>query len=218
MVELKSIVRADRAQPGFLGKYCKALAESTIVQPSRLRYFPANLDKDTISSLDISLDHNNNLMQVEEFLCSLLKDSGGYWHGEEICLCVIEKDPPYIRDVLCAWIERDSRAHVSLEPNIGKFFWKIPSPIDALALLPEIQKRMFSDFRLDYYFKKCVLSIVNTGISKGNRADLLEWLSSEATSETPFSEVEPNSVLPYVRRTLLWMFSCKQLWRCLSTE
>lgn len=212
VVELKSIVRADRAQPGFLGKYCKALAESTIVQPSRLRYFPANLDKDTISSLDISLDHNNNLMQVEEFLCSLLKDSGGYWHGEEICLCVIEKDPPYIRDVLCAWIERDSRAHVSLEPNIGKFFWKIPSPIDALALLPEIQKRMFSDFRLDYYFKKCVLSIVNTGISKGNRADLLEWLSSEATSETPFSEVatDVGASLNYETRTEFCIALCEK--------
>lgn len=212
VIELKSIVRADGAQPGFLGKYCRALIESTLVQPSRLCCFPANLDEDTICSLDASLDHNDNLMQVEEFLCFLLKNSGDYWCGEEIGLCVIKKDPSYIKDFLRTWIEHDSETHFSRDQNIGELFWGISNPVDALPLLPEIQKDLPSDFPSDYCFKKCILSIVNTGINKGHRVDLLEWLSSEAISETPFSKIATGvgTSLNYEIRTEFCIALCEK--------
>ncbi|NGM17762.1 hypothetical protein GMI70_07120 [Eggerthellaceae bacterium zg-893] len=212
LVNFENIVRADLAQPGFLGEYCQALTDSTMVSPSQLCHYPASMDETAIPSLNMSLDHRENLVQFEKLLCFLLANSADCWHSEKLCICAVEKDPSFIREILRIWIERNAEVHFASGHSIDELYWSVPSPIETLALLPQIHRELSHDFSSKYYFKKCTSSIVKTGIDKGYRTCLIEWLSSEAVSQSPFSEIaiDIGASLSYADRTDFCIALCEK--------
>lgn len=203
VVHFADVVHTDIATPGFLGEYCSALIENPFIQPRSLNYYLAGIDKELSILLKESLSYGNNLKSAEELICFLLRNCDGYWHGKKLYTCVVEKDPEFIRKFLPLWIEMESRTNGSCDQDIGELYWELPNPIGGLPLLVEIQEKIPSNYSAEYDFKKCVKSIVKEGIKKGYREQMLDWLSSEAVKQLPFSEiaVDVGASLDYSTRT-----------------
>lgn len=203
VVHFADVVHTDSVFPGFLGKYCSALIENPFIQPWSLNYYLAGIDKELSILLKESLSYGNNLKSAEELICFLLRNCSGYWHGKKLYTCVVEKDPEFIRKFLPLWIETESRTNGSCDQDIGELYWELPNPIGGLPLLVEIQEIIPSNYSAEYDFKKCVKSIVKGGIKRGYREQMLDWLSSEAVKQLPFSEIaiDVGASLDYSTRT-----------------
>ncbi len=212
VVHFEDVVHADMVFPGFLGKYCSALMKSPLVQPERLGYYLARIDEELLRLLKQSLSYNSNLKEIEDFICFQLRKCSNCWHGKELFICVVEKDPNFIEGFLIAWIEMESRMNSLYDGNIGELYWESPNAISSLSLLAKVQKAVPSDFSTEYEFKKCVKLIVKEGIKKGYRKQLLGWLSSETIKQSPFSEiaVDVGTSLSYEERADFSIALCEK--------
>lgn len=186
--------------------------KSPLVQPERLGYYLARIDEELLRLLKQSLSYNSNLKEIEDFICFQLRKCSNCWHGKELFICVVEKDPNFVEDFLIAWIEMESRMNSFYDGNIGELYWESPNAISSLSLLVKVQKAVPSDFSTEYEFKKCVKLIVKEGIKKGYRKQLLGWLSSETIKQSPFSEiaVDVGTSLSYEERADFSIALCEK--------
>lgn len=212
LIDFASVMQADLEQPGFLGDYCKALTESAEIQPEGLAYHLPSADGDDVSLLDASLNNNDNLAQFEKYYCFNLEHNVACYFDEKLLLLLVEKDPAFVKDFLLTWVKRNAEIDTSCDQSIGELYWKFPNPIDTLSTFPEIQKELPSNYSSEHSLKRALASIVKTGIKEGYRTILIDWLSSEVTAQSPFSEIatDVGSSLEYENRAVFCIALCEK--------
>lgn len=188
-VSPETVLDAETAKPGFLGRYCEAMTASSIVGADYKRFFILNLASCDEEKFEAAIDNPSNLSRVEDLICGVLRECEDFWYGKDICKRVIRINLGFIFKLLSAWIDENSESHHSFDESISDLYWEIEEPIENLPKLTTIANVATLGFFGIHALEECVSSIVKTGVEKGKGDEVLRWLSNEAVRDTPFSRI-----------------------------